>query len=68
YKYKEKAVKCYKSQLKITDYLGLVRALNTYRSITLGKGVKYAEAFWEVAGEATKEEIKLWLGYEAALL
>jgi len=68
YKYKEKAVKCYKSQLKITDYLMLIRALNTYRSFTLGRGVKYAEAFWEAGEEASREEMRLWLGYEPPLL
>jgi LmbE family N-acetylglucosaminyl deacetylase len=67
YRYKEKAVKCYKSQLRITDYLVLIRALNTYRSFTLGRGVKYAEALWEVGEEASRDGMGLWLGYERAL-
>jgi len=64
FKYKKKAVKCYKSQLSITDYLRLAQALNTYRSFTLGKGVKFAEAFWQVTG---KETLNNWMTYEVPL-
>jgi LmbE family N-acetylglucosaminyl deacetylase len=65
YKYKEKAVKCYKSQLKITDYLRISKALNTYRSLTLPEDTKYAEAFWEVEKKISKREMELWLSYES---
>lgn len=63
YKYKEKAVKCYKSQLKITDYLRISKALNTYRSLTLPADTKYAEAFWEVEKRMSKREMESWLSY-----
>jgi len=42
---KKKAIRSYKSQLRITDYLKLISALNIYRTFTLGKKIKYAEAF-----------------------
>ena len=68
FKYKKKAVKCYKSQLKITDYLRLVKALNTYRSFTLGMGVKFAEAFLQIDEIMSKEKMKAWLSYEMPIL
>lgn len=67
FKYKKKAVKCYKSQLRITDYLRLSEALNIYRSFTLGKGVKFAEAFWQVRQVTGKETLRNWMTYEAPL-
>ena len=67
YRYKEKAVKCYKSQLKLSDYLGMIRSLNAYRSFIFGRGVKYVEAFWEVGMGVTREDMRLWLGYESPL-
>jgi LmbE family N-acetylglucosaminyl deacetylase len=67
FKYKKKALKCYKSQLRITDYLRLSEALNTYRSFTLGKGVQFAEAFWQVRQITEKEALRNWMTYEAPL-
>ena len=67
FKYKKKAVKCYKSQLRITDYLRLAEALNIYRSFTLGKGVKFAEAFWQVRQVRGKETLRNWMTYETPL-
>jgi len=64
FKYKKNALKCYKSQLKITDYLRLMEGFNAYRSFTLGKGVKFAEAFWQVGSIKSKEDMKMWLSYE----
>jgi LmbE family N-acetylglucosaminyl deacetylase len=68
FRYKEKAMKCYKSQLRITDYLRLMTALSTYRSFTLGRGVKFAEAFWELSGIVSAESIRRWLSYETPFL
>lgn len=42
---KEEAIGCYASQLELTDYLRVIKALNTFRTFTLGRGVTYAEAF-----------------------
>lgn len=60
---KRKAIKAYKSQLKITDYLRLVTALNTYRTFTLGKKVSYAEAFWVLSGKWEAEKMLSWLHF-----
>lgn len=67
FKYKKKAVKCYKSQLRITDYQRLAEALNTYRSFTLGKGVKFAEAFWQVRHHTGDEALRNWIMYDLPL-
>lgn len=61
---KKKAIKAYKSQLKITDYLRLVTALNAYRTFTLGKQVSYAEAFWVLSEKCEAEELLSWLHFE----
>ena len=42
---KEKAIKCFKSQLKNVDYLKSIKGLNSYRSMTLSKGKGFTEAF-----------------------
>ena len=63
FRFKRRAVKAYRSQLGITDYLRLVGALNTYRTFTLGRETKYAEAFW-VLGEAWETERLLsWMHF-----
>jgi len=64
FKYKKNALKCHRSQLKITDYLRLMEGFNAYRSLTLGRGIKFAEAFWQVGSIKSKEDMKMWLGYE----
>jgi len=63
---KKKAIKCYKTQLRINDYLHLLTCLNTYRSFTLGKNVKYAEAFWEIS-QMPYENMTTWLNYKDPL-
>jgi LmbE family N-acetylglucosaminyl deacetylase len=68
FKYKKNALKCYKSQLKITDYLRLMEGFNAYRSLTLGRGVKFAEAFWQVGSIKSKEDMKMWLSYEIPIM
>lgn len=59
---KMKAIKKYRSQLRLIDYLGHMTALNTFRSLTVQQA-GYIEAFWIVAQSLTPEEIKKWLGY-----
>jgi LmbE family N-acetylglucosaminyl deacetylase len=68
FRYKKKAIKCHKSQLKLTDYFRLAKAMNAYRTFTLGRGVKFAEAFWEIRGILSKEDLRKWLSYEIPLL
>ncbi len=42
---KRSAIHCYKSQTSVIDYDHHITGLNAYRAITLGGGVRYAEAF-----------------------
>ncbi|MBI5647976.1 MAG: PIG-L family deacetylase [Ignavibacteriae bacterium] len=42
---KRSAIHCYKSQTSVIDYEHHITGLNAYRAITLGGGVRYAEAF-----------------------
>jgi LmbE family N-acetylglucosaminyl deacetylase len=64
YRIKKKAIKAYRSQLKITDYLNLISSLNAYRTMTLGRGIRYAEAFWLLQKEVSPER---WLTYAEKL-
>lgn len=61
---KRKALKCYRSQLRITDYLRLIEGLNIYRTFTLEHKVEYAEAFWEVNDAEFTISARNWLSYE----
>jgi len=65
FRIKRKAVRSYKSQLKITDYLKLMSSLNTFRTFTLGRDVKYAEAFWSLEDKSDAEKLGLWLGFRS---
>jgi LmbE family N-acetylglucosaminyl deacetylase len=65
--YKKKAIRVYKSQLKITDYLSLISSLNIYRTFTLGGKKRYAEAFLMVPNQSDMEKVGLWLGYHNVL-
>lgn len=42
---KLRALRCYASQLAHNDYLEKIKGLNRYRTYTLSKNIKYAEAF-----------------------
>lgn len=68
FKWKKKAMKCYSSQTEIIDYPGLMEAIGRYRTFTLGKGVRFAEAFWEPAGVFDAQAIRMWLSYETPLV
>lgn len=60
---KKKAIKKYSSQLAIMDYLGLIVALNKYRTFTLPAEVKLAEALW-VLGDK-QPPTAAWMSYGA---
>ncbi|MCI4625523.1 MAG: PIG-L family deacetylase [Candidatus Magnetoovum sp. WYHC-5] len=62
-KTKWKAMKAYKSQLRVGNYLDIVMSLNRFRTLTLGKSCKYAEAFIEVR-EKEQEMLPEWLSYK----
>ena len=60
---KRQAVKKYRSQLKLINYLGHVTALNTFRSLTVQRA-RYVEAFWTLPQPATAQEVSNWLSYQ----
>lgn len=63
---KEEAVRKYRSQLVLMDYLRHVAAMNTIRALTAG-GPRYVEAFWVVDRTPSKEEIIYWMSYTARM-
>lgn len=63
---KKRAVKRYKSQLRIMDYLRHITALNTIRTLTV-KGPLYVESFWHLEKPMSDEDIEGWLGYRGIL-
>lgn len=66
YRRKKRALKKYRSQLKYTDYLGHITALNTMRALTVS-GPRYVEAFWCVETPLGSQEIADWLSYRGML-
>lgn len=66
YRRKKRAVKRYRSQLKVMDYLGHSDALNIIRALTLN-GPRYVEAFWAVERPLGDEDIVRWLSYRETL-
>ncbi len=66
YDVKNRAVKKYKSQLRLLDYLGHIAALNTIRALTVS-GTRYVEAFWLIDRPLSDEEMSRWLGYREGL-
>lgn len=63
---KKKAVKRYKSQLRLMDYLRHITALNTIRALT-ANGPRYVEAFWYIEKPMSNEDIAGWLSYRESL-
>ena len=59
---KKRAMKKYRSQQKLMDYLGYITALNTVRALTVN-GARYVEAFWCIESPLGSEEIADWLSY-----
>lgn len=66
YRRKRRAVRKYRSQLKVTDYLGHATALNTMRALTV-KDAEYVEAFWTMEAPLGEEERSGWLSYGRAV-
>jgi LmbE family N-acetylglucosaminyl deacetylase len=63
---KKKAVKKYNSQLRITDYVKYVTALNKFRTLTV-RGAGAVEAFWLVESTLRTEDITGWLAYKTSV-
>ena len=63
---KNRAIKKYKSQLRILDYRVYCNALNTFRALTVD-GATHAEAFWQVERQISDGEAGDWLSYRSGL-
>jgi len=63
---KKKAMKRYRSQLRYSDYLGHIMAMNTIRALTVN-GPRYVEAFWRMERPLSEEDIADWLSYRKTL-
>jgi hypothetical protein len=66
YTRKSRAVKRYRSQNRLIDYLRHITALNTLRSLTIS-GSRFAEAFWVISGDVSEKNIGGWLSYKEAI-
>jgi LmbE family N-acetylglucosaminyl deacetylase/glycosyltransferase involved in cell wall biosynthesis len=55
-----RAIDCFPSQLAVLDYKHFITALHTYRTYTLGKEVKYAEAYHFINSKKIKTGSELW--------
>lgn len=62
YRSKKRAIRKYKSQLKLRNYLKLITALNTFRTLTM-EGTEHAEAFWLHTTPPDSEHMDSWMGY-----
>jgi len=56
----DRAMDCFKSQLAVQDYKTHIRSLHAYRSFTLGKDVKFAEAYRIMKSDELKTGEMLW--------
>jgi LmbE family N-acetylglucosaminyl deacetylase len=74
YGVKKKAVRRYKSQLKLADYLGHITAMNTIRALTVKNPLRsslrcgancprYVEAFWFLDQPLSEAHVLKWLSY-----
>ena len=61
----EQAMNCFSSQLEVQDYRGHINSLHAYRTYTLGKEVKYAEAYQVAESAGFKPGDIGWLQMQA---
>ena len=62
---KKKAMKAYRSQLRLINFIDYITALNTVRALTVKAG--YVEAFWLMEQPLSEEEKARWLAYQTAM-
>jgi LmbE family N-acetylglucosaminyl deacetylase len=62
---KKKAMKAYRSQLRLINFIDYISALNTVRALTVK--ARYVEAFWVMEQPLSDEEKARWLAYQSAL-
>lgn len=60
---KRKAIRNYRSQLRLNDYLEHIMALNRIRSLTV-KGSRYVEAFWYIDKYLKERDLMGWISYQ----
>jgi LmbE family N-acetylglucosaminyl deacetylase len=63
---KDRAIRKYRSQLRILDYRAYCDALNTFRALTVD-GARRAEAFWRVDRPIDDEDAWKWLSYRTRI-
>ena len=56
----DQAMDCFASQLEVQNYKYHINGLHAYRSYTLGKEVKYAEAYHSINSKSLKTGSELW--------
>jgi len=66
FRYKKRAVKKYRSQLRLIDYLQYATALNTFRSLTVD-GPRFVEAFWMLSMPLQDDALQEWMSYRRPL-
>ena len=59
---KRKAMKRYRSQLRILDYCHYMSALNMFRSLTVN-GPRFTEAFWVMDKSHDEQAVREWLSF-----
>jgi LmbE family N-acetylglucosaminyl deacetylase len=62
---KRRAMKAYKSQLRLINFIDYITALNTVRALTVK--ARYVEAFWLMEQPLSEEENIQWLAYRSAM-
>jgi LmbE family N-acetylglucosaminyl deacetylase len=62
---KKRAMKAYKSQIRLINFIDYITALNTVRALTVK--ARYAEAFWVMEQPLSDEEKVRWLAYQSAM-
>jgi len=62
YSKKKRAIRKYRSQLRLLDYLSHTEAMNTIRTLTVSDA-RRVEAFWLLKRHLTEEEKRAWLNY-----
>lgn len=62
---KKKAMKAYKSQLRLINFIDYITALNTVRALTVK--ARFVEAFWLMEQPLADEARARWLAYQSAM-
>ena len=66
FRHKKRAVRKYRSQLRLIDYLQYTTALNTFRSLTVD-GPQFVEAFWMLSMPLQNDSVREWMSFRKPL-